>query len=412
MSNEAVRKGRFFSPWFYLGILCLANFLCGFNTGRLLPIIPRLLKNLNIDIGQAGVLMSSSTILNIFITVPLGFFIAKIGVVKGGYISIIALFAGSLIGSFFNRYFFIFAAQLIGGIGYATMAVTGPTFINMLFDRRRVATAMGFFMGGTMMGQFLAFLLLPLVTSDTYIASAWLGTFCISIITILLWVFFIKKSLVLDLSAKAGKNIEAQGAGKNEKDESGNAGEISSLKNKKVWQIVAGAFFCIASVVSALSFLTAYLVEERGMSLELSSSLVGFAYVVGFAFAITAGRLSDKFQTFKWVYFASTIVMVLLRIFQVTVPNGFFLCLIVVLQGIPALGTPILYSAVQTLVSSTRQKTIAVSMITTGSICGTALAPICFGYLVKGLGYFYSSLLLVPVSLLALIGMMTVKEIK
>jgi MFS family permease len=149
MQNESGQKNKnFYSPWFYLGIICLANFLCGFNTGRLLPIIPRLLKNLNIDIGQAGVLMSSSTILNIFITVPLGFFIAKIGVLKGGYISLTALLIGSLIGSFLGRYSFIFVAQLIGGIGYAVMAVTGPTFINLLFDRKRVATAMGFFMGG------------------------------------------------------------------------------------------------------------------------------------------------------------------------------------------------------------------------------------------------------------------------
>jgi MFS family permease len=303
-------------------------------------------------------------------------------------------------------------AQLTGGIGYATMAVIGPTFINMLFDRKRVATAMGFFMGGAMMGQFLAFLVLPLVTTADYIAPAWIGTFALSIIVILFWLFFIKRSLIVDLMAKANGNIQFKFVTKNEKNESENIAEVPSLRNKKVWQIVAGAFFCIVSVVCALSFLTTYLVEERGMTLELSSSLVGFAYVVAFVFSITAGRLSDKFQTFKWVYFASTMVMVLLRILQVTVPSGFFICLIVVLQGIPALGTPLLYSAVQTLVSSTKQKTIAVSMVTTGSICGTALGPICFGYLVREAGYFYSSLVLIPVSLLALIGMMTIKEIK
>jgi predicted MFS family arabinose efflux permease len=221
-----------------------------------------------------------------------------------------------------------------------------------------------------------------------------------------------RKSLILDVTAGAGRTIQSTIAGKSEMEESGKADEIPSLKNTKVWQVVAGAFFNIASVISALSFLTAYLVEDHGMGLELSSSLVGFSYVVAFAFSIAAGRLSDKFQTFKWVYFASILVMALLRIVQVTVPNRFFICLIVVLQGIPALGTPILFAAVQTLVSSARQKTIAVSMISTGTICGTALGPIGFGYLVRGLGYFYSSLLLVPVSLLGLIGIMTVKEIK
>lgn len=356
--------------------------------------------------------MSSSTILNVFITVPLGLFIARIGVLRGGCISLVALLIGSFIGSFLGNYFFIFAAQLIGGIGYAGMAVTGPTFINLLFDRKRVATAMGFFMGGTMMGQFFAFLILPLVTTDNYIASAWLGTLCLSIIVLLLWMFFMKSSLVSDLKARADRNMQSRIAGKSEKNESGMVNEIPSLKNKKVWQIVAGTFFCIASVTSALSFLTAYLVEERGMALEFSSSLVGFSYVVALTFSITAGRLSDKFQTFKWVFFASIVVMVLLRILQVTVPNGFPVSLIAVLQGIPALGTPLLYSAVQTLVSSARQKTIAVSMVTTGSICANALAPMGFGYLVKGVGYFYASLFLIPVSLLGLIGMMTVKEIK
>jgi predicted MFS family arabinose efflux permease len=292
------------------------------------------------------------------------------------------------------------------------MAVTGPTFINLLFDRKRVVTAMGFFMGGNMMGQFLAFLILPLVTTDNYIASAWIGTFCLSIVIILLWIFFMRSSLISDLRARADRNIQSKIAGKIEKNEGGTVNEIPSLKNKKVWQLVAGTFFNITSVICALSFLTAYLIEERGMVLELASSLVGFSYVVAFAFSITSGRLSDKFQTFKWVYFASILIMVLLRILQVTVPNGFFVSLIAVLQGIPALGNPLLYTAVQTLVSSTRQKTIAVSMVTAGSISATALAPMCFGYMVKGMGYSSASLFLIPVCLLALIGMMTVREIK
>jgi MFS family permease len=412
MSDGSAQTPKvFYSPWFYLGIICFANFLCGFNTGRLLPIITRLMENLHIDIGQAGILMSSSTILNIFITIPLGFFVGKIGVVKGGYISLGALFIGSLIGSFLGKYFFIFTAQLIGGIGYAMMAVTGPTFISLLFDRKRVATAMSFFVGGNMMGQFLAFLILPLVTTDNYIAPAWFGTFCFSIIIMLLWIFFMKSSLVSDLKAMADRNIQSGIAGESGKNESCAVNEIPSLKNKKVWQVTVGTFFSIASVISVLSFLTAYLVE-RGMTLEFSSSLVGFSYVVAFVSSITAGRLSDKFQTFKWVYLASIAVMTLLRILQVSVPNGFFVSLIAVLQGIPALGTPLLYSAVQTLVSSSREKTIAVSMVTTGSICATAFAPMCFGYLVKDVGYFYASLFLIPVSLLGLIGIMTVKEIK
>jgi ACS family glucarate transporter-like MFS transporter len=405
MNNKAP---RFFSPWFYLSLIFFTYVLAGLNTYRLQPILPRIMETLKIDTAQAGLLVSSATFLNIFITLPVGLAVSKIGVRAAGLWCLFFLLAGSAVGSFFNGYSGIMIAQSVAGLGNVLIAVSGPVFINLLFADGRLPIAMGIFTSSLTTAQFISFIVLPRITGVDKIGPAWWISFGLVIFALLCWIIFIPGVLIAHLIKKQ----TAHHVTEETHDNSTGFYIKKSLKNISIWQLASGLFFFMLSAIGVLSYLPSYLVVERGMDLSGASLICGFNAAVGFFCAILAGFLADKLKTCKWIYLTAVIIMAGLRILQPLVPAGFFLVLITVIQGIPAAGTGMVFSAVTSVISHPKEKSIGVSIVTTGFLCGTAISPLLFGFLVRSLGYTTSFFMMVPVAFLGLIGMFAAKGVK
>jgi predicted MFS family arabinose efflux permease len=393
-------------PWFYLFLVFFTYFLAGFNTYRLQPILPTVMETLNVDVVSAGGLISSATFLNIFLTLPVGLFIAKIGIRVAGLLSIILLLIGSIIGSFLVGYTPVIIAQAVAGIGNVFVVVSGPVFISLLFSRKGHSTAMGIFTSALTAAQFATFTMLPNITVPGNINPAWRVSLVLILVDALLWLVFVNKKMVASLIKKQ------ETLGTNNKDDEGSHFIRDTLKNMSVWQLSIGLFFFMLCAIGVLGYLPSYLVTERGMELSRASLLCSFNALLGLICAIGAGVLADRFKTHKWIYLGAVLVMSSMRFLQPTVPMGIFLFAITILQGVPAAGPGMVFSAVTSLVKNPKQKSIATSIVMTGFLCGTALGPLFFGSLVRSLGYTTSFYILIPLCLLGLIGMLTVKGVK
>lgn len=395
------------SPWPYLALIFLAYVLTNFNTYRLQPILPTVMGTLNIDVAQAGVLISAATFLNIFITLPIGLMISKIGIRKAGLLSMALLFCGTVIGNAISSYRFIIIAMLLGGIGNVFIAVSGPVFINLLFRKGHAATAMSIFTASSTAAQFMTFILLPRITGIGNIKPAWRIDMVLSFVSFVLWIFFVRRAMI------AGLMETHERYNTNTKPEETDASHIKAvLKNRSIWKLALSICCFMIAAIGVLGYLPSYLVTERGMELSRASSICSFNALTGFVCAICAGFLADRFKTYKWIFFAAGLVMAALRVLQVTVPAGPLLVAVTVMQGIPAAGPGMVFSAVTQAVSHPKEKSTGVAVVMTGFLCGNALSPLIFGALVRSFGYTTAYFILAPFTLVSLIGIFTVKSVK
>jgi MFS family permease len=338
----------------------------------------------------------------------MGFAVAKIGLRTAGLLCIVLLLAGAGIGSFFNNYNGIIISQSVSGLGNVLIAVSGPVFINLLFVKKGLSLAMGIFTSGLTTAQFITFSLLPRITGVGKISPAWRLSFGLAIAAFLFWLFFISRTLIVNLSGGQKASYVIDG----EQDKSTGFYIKKVLKNISIWQLAAGLFFFMLSATGVLSYLPSYLVAERGIELGRASLICSFNAAVGFFCAIFAGFLAEKLKTHKWIYLMAVVIMAGLRVFQPLVPSGFLLVLITVIQGIPAAGPGMMFSAVTSVISHPKEKSIGVSIVMTGFLCGTAVSPLLFGLLVRSFGYTTGFFMMIPIAFLGLIGMFTAKGVK
>ena len=102
------------SPYIYLIIIVLSYLTAGFCQYRLQPILTYMMQGMQIDEGKAGVLVSALSILSIFLAVPFGVMMGKIGPRRTGIFAMILIIAGSLVGVFGTKsYTVMFLSQLV-----------------------------------------------------------------------------------------------------------------------------------------------------------------------------------------------------------------------------------------------------------------------------------------------------------
>ena len=395
------------SPWPYLGLLFLTYILTMSNAYRLQPILPTVMKTLNIDEAQAGVLISAATITNIFITPFVGILIAKIGLRMAGLLSMVFLFSGTAIGSTVTAYHSIIIAMLLGGIGNAFIAVSGMAFVNLLFREGNRSTATGIFTSSGTAAQIITFLLLPRITAVGNIKPAWRIDMVLSFLCFMMWIIFVKKSMVTRLTE------ESERGSTDEKTPGSSASYVkSALKNPSIWKLILSLFLFVASIAGGVSYNPSYLVHVRGFELQFASLICSISAVVAFCSTVFGGFLSDRLNTNKWIFFTAALIMVATRLLQVYVPTASLIIAVILLQGLPGVGPSMVFSALTRAIPDPRERIIGVTMAMSAFLSGIAVSPIVFGYLIRAFGYNTSYIIMMPVTLISLIGVFSVKGVK
>jgi cyanate permease len=383
------------SPYFYLAIIVFSYMVVGINMYRLQPILPTIMETLGVAENAAGFLVTCGTIMSVFLTIPSGMLVRKIGIHQAGRIGLLLLFAGSLLGSFFTSYGIIVCVQLIAGTGGALLTVVFPSFISRLFGQRNTLP-MGIYNAGQTAAQFLAFNLLPRMTSIGNIKPAWLLTLGVSFLAFAFWVRYTRQAAAIE---------EPQAQGEERSQET-----RSILSNGRAVRLAIGGFFNMLSTSCMLGYLSTYLVLERGMMLEQAAGLCSLNALVALACSLGSCAFVQRFGKSKWVYLISIILMSALRVLQVWVPDGLALAAIVILQGLPAMGTTLIHAAAPQRARNLQEQPSVIALVTTGTMSGMAIGSSFFGSLVSTVGYTNAFLILAAVSFLSLIGMMEKSE--
>ncbi len=363
---------------------------------KVAPIVPVLTESMGLSgAGQAGLLMSVFVFSGIFLAIPSGVIIAKLGYYKTGIIALAAILAGSVVGALNLGYAVMLGSRIVEGVGLILLMTLGPAAVASSFDDKRRGSAMGLLMCFMAFGQIAMFNLAPRIAEAGAWENVWWFTAAYAVVFLVVWVVALRNLDASLAAAGTPSGTEADAAAAPAKLFSKDV-----FLNKGVWLIGITLMVYLIAEQGVISFLPTYLAEVRGMDAAAASSIVSIAPLVGIPVGIVAGMVSDKMGSRKKPLGVLMLASAVTYALMPTFPTGVFVVL-VVLFGIAVMGiVGLCFSAVAELVPPA-QGDMAVALLNTFQWVGIFLSSSLVGLLIEAFGWDVMFYLMVP---LAVVG--------
>ena len=404
--NDLEKRASLFPDGVYLGLLMLAYVIVGINTYRLQPVLTTLMDYLSADTSRIGFLMSLCTFVTLCLAIPFGVTLPRLGCRRAMILAVFLEIAGSVIGFLFPTYGGIAVSQILFGLTNTMATVCAPYLLQMVYDKKEFSVTVGYLNACQTVGMAAAFLILPLFLAGNAVPQVWFFTVIPSSLLLLTWIPAMNRGAELALQQRADAR-QQEGVSAREKEEGEGKKGALSLKKTETWLAAASTFFIMFSAGAVLNFASSFLTAVRGIPEGTAARIVLSSAVVGMVCSAFVGIVCNQAGR-RIVFIAIVIILALLRLLMVVTPTGILLNLVIALQGVPAAGIVVINTLVPDLCPSVKQRPLVISMISTASMAGMCLSSIVFGMMIRWWGYDRAFLIMVPVSLLALVGVRSV----
>ncbi|GAA6489680.1 MULTISPECIES: MFS transporter [Gordonibacter] len=389
------------SPGLVLFMMLMSMTAGAMCLNKVAPIVPVLTESMGLaGAGQAGLLISVFVFSGIFLAIPSGVIIAKLGYYKTGIIALAAILAGSVVGALDAGYAVMLGSRIVEGVGLILLMTLGPAAVASSFDDRRRGSAMGLLMCFMAFGQIAMFNLAPRVAEGGAWENVWWFTAVYAGVFLVAWIVALR-NLDASLAAAAAPAEEAPDTAL---DGAPAAPSVPTrlfskdvFLNPGVWLVGITLMVYLIAEQGVISFLPTYLAEVRGMDAAAASSIVSIAPLVGIPVGIVAGMVSDKMGSRKKPLGVLMLASAVTYALMPTWPTGVFIVL-VVLFGIAVMGiVGLCFSAVAELVPPA-QGDMAVALLNTFQWVGIFLSSSLVGLLIEAVGWDMAFYLMVPLT--------------
>ncbi len=263
-----------------LAYLCMLGF--AFTLQSIPPVLPLIIRGLELTHSQAGLLMGVFALPAIILSILAGLLSDRLGPFKIGVASICLIIAGNTILAFSNTFLVACAGRAIAGTGAAIVAIVAAQILSQWFSGHGIGTAMGIFNTAMPVGTIICF------TAFSRIGER-LGWRLPIIITVTVNVLVLIAFLILYKSAPVSRDKTIPERLKK------TGGIFSGLLRLKfsVWLVGLCWMWFNASVISFSTFAPDFFVS-KGYSLSHAGILVSLLMWGSLGISPIIGRIIDR----------------------------------------------------------------------------------------------------------------------
>lgn len=242
--------------------------------GAIALFLPLIRADLGLTFGQAGLLAAVATLSYAFMQIPSGIFADRYRPKVLFAVGILGANTLAIVFALSNDFGVMLVAQAVAGIFRAFMFIPGMILITRHFSEARRATALGLFVAGGFSSNILVNLAGPLLVGP-------LG-----------WQGVIVLSSVLGLAVLAAFWLLGDDGPPREIEDPGPTGWVWRTP---AWWLLGVIQFCRLWIVLGATFwLPAFLIEDRGFSIEVAGLIVALSAAITAPSNIGGGILSDR----------------------------------------------------------------------------------------------------------------------
>lgn len=381
--------------WVILAVVYLASVVAPFNQFKVPPIMPVLMSAFNINLTQAGLLMSVLAVVGLALALPAGVILQRLGPRTTALIALGSMAAGAALGALSANYGLLMLSRVIEGAGMGLIGVAAPATIAMWFPPARQGAPMGIWATWVPVGMISIYNLAPQLAGTLGWRSVWwLGVaFAVAMV-------FVSGLLLRRPPAAGGTGDPAAPARLDLR---------SALANGDIW-LLALAFACFNLALIGLgTYYPTFLNEVRGYPLGQAAFIASIGTLVILFTAPLAGLFSDRIGSRRLVFSLPFLAVAALLVFPFHV-TGWQIPAVMIAQGMIAGAIPTaIFAAAPEVMRRPEWAGLGLAVILVGQNLGQLIGPVLFGQLVAGLGWAMAGYLMIPVCLLGFISGWRVK---
>ena len=186
MDMEAFWAQRWKALWFVtaLGFVFSANYT---NHG---PLVPTLVKDLNITLALAGFLTTAIFLSHGALQIPGGALADKLGAKKVAFWALIIITVGNILIGFSNSYTAILVLKFIIGIGTGMAFIAGARYVPTFFAGKEIQRAQGVYGGSILLGSGFVIYGIPQILAAVGWHNVFMVTGAMAGLLAVLWFWF------------------------------------------------------------------------------------------------------------------------------------------------------------------------------------------------------------------------------
>jgi predicted MFS family arabinose efflux permease len=380
--------------WVILAVVYFASVVAPFNQFKIPPVMPVLMQSFQIDLTQAGLLMSIIAMLGLVLALPTGIILQRLGTKTTLLIALALMALGAGFGALSSSFAILLGSRVVEGLGMGLMGVAAPATIAKWFPPERQGTPMGIWATWVPIGSVAIYNLAPAMTAALGLPSIWwMGAgFAVLMMVLCGW-----------LIIRAPDQSQARG-------QPGVAPDLrKALANRDIW-LLALEFACINFAMVALgTYYPTFLSEVRGYSLGQAGFLSSLASLVVLASAPAAGLLSDRIRSRRLILSLPFLAMAVWLIFPFQV-TGWQITAIMIFQGLLLGAIPTAtFATAPEIMRKPEWAGLGLAVVLIGQNLGQLLGPVFFSQMVGSFGWSTAGYLLIPFCLVGFISSWVLK---
>jgi predicted MFS family arabinose efflux permease len=380
--------------WVILSVVYLASVVAAFGQFKIPPLMPVLMQTFQIDLTQAGLLMSSIAMIGLALALPTGIILQRLGSKATILIALGLMTAGAVMGALSESYVVLLISRVLEGIGIGLVGVAAPATIAMWFPPEKQGMPMGIWATWVPVGSVAAYNLAPtLAPSLGWQAVWWIGA-CFALLIMIFSGLLITRPPVSEPTDSPGR-------------EALNLRE--ALSNRNIW-LLALEFACFnLALVSIGTYYPTFLNQVRGYSLSQAAFISSLPTILVLFSAPAAGWVSDRIGSRRRILSFPFLIVAVLLIFPFQV-TGWQIIAVMVAQGIIVGAIPtVTFAAVSEVMRKPEWAGLGLAAVLIGQNFGQLLGPILFGEIVRTSSWLMAGTLMIPFCLIGFMSAWLVK---